>query len=47
LDSEEWDVPELERPYYFDKRGENSHTSDDLNEGKKMEVLLSLLSQEH
>jgi ammonium transporter Rh len=25
LDDQIWEVPELERPYYFDKRGENTH----------------------
>jgi len=27
-DVEEWEVPELEKPYYFDKRGENRHSED-------------------
>lgn len=27
-DAEEWEVPELEKPYYFDKRGENIHSGD-------------------
>ena len=42
LDDQYWEVPELERPYYFDKRGENTHQNEENkdNENPEKEKLI-------
>lgn len=42
LDDQYWEVPELERPYYFDKRGENTHHNQENkdNENPEKEKLI-------
>jgi len=49
LDSELWEVPSLETPYYFDKRGEINRNQDDIGNAKAyaghLETKMAMLEQ--